>query len=101
MCFEVFAQLRFCQESRKCAVWKFSILILSYVDFCFNFCYFGFFNSHRDEMPKKKQRSDQNWLIIEKIDLTQGDDYSVWLEARSATGVAKSKMLNFSLDDIG
>lgn len=55
---------------------------------------------HRDEMPKKKQRSDQNWLIIEKIDLTQGDDYSVWLEARSATGVAKSKMLNFRLDDI-
>ncbi|XP_063150417.1 interleukin-27 receptor subunit alpha isoform X2 [Candoia aspera] len=45
-------------------------------------------------------QTGQNWLVIEQRNLTQGDDYSVWMEVRSAAGTAVSKKLNFSLDDI-
>ncbi|XP_034290302.1 interleukin-27 receptor subunit alpha [Pantherophis guttatus] len=42
----------------------------------------------------------QNWLVIERRNLTHGDKYSVWMEVRSVDGIALSKKLNFSLDEI-
>ncbi|KAG8129988.1 hypothetical protein E2320_016626 [Naja naja] len=42
----------------------------------------------------------QNWLVIERRDLTHGDEYSIWMEVRSANEIAVSKKLNFSLDEI-
>ncbi|ETE71272.1 Interleukin-27 receptor subunit alpha, partial [Ophiophagus hannah] len=42
----------------------------------------------------------QNWLVIDRTGLTHGDEYSIWMEVRSADEIAVSKKLNFSLDEI-
>ncbi|KAJ6657687.1 hypothetical protein lerEdw1_002188 [Lerista edwardsae] len=55
---------------------------------------------HRGQTQKVNSWNKQNWLVIGKNNLTQRDNYSVWLEARSAAGNATSEKLNFRLDDI-
>ncbi|XP_032067279.1 interleukin-27 receptor subunit alpha [Thamnophis elegans] len=45
-------------------------------------------------------QTGQNWLVIKREDLIRGDKYSFWMEIRSADGIAISKKLNFSLDEI-
>ncbi|XP_026537745.1 interleukin-27 receptor subunit alpha [Notechis scutatus] len=54
-----------------------------------------------DQVHSVVAQMGQNWLIIERWNLTHGDEYSVWMEVRSADGIAVSKKLNFSLDELG
>ncbi|XP_042311661.1 interleukin-27 receptor subunit alpha isoform X2 [Sceloporus undulatus] len=56
--------------------------------------------SHPGQTHSLQSQNKQNWLIVERRTLTQGDDYSVWIEVWSAAGNITSKKLNFSLDDI-
>lgn len=67
----------------------------------FVFCLLGSFTRHRDQTHAAKVPKEQNWLIIERENLVQGDTYQVWIEAQSAPGIAISNMLILHLDDIG
>ncbi|KAH0628737.1 hypothetical protein JD844_010215, partial [Phrynosoma platyrhinos] len=55
---------------------------------------------HPGQTHSVQSQNKQNWLIVERRNLTQGDNYSVWMEVCSAAGNITSKKLNFSLDDI-
>ncbi|XP_070597619.1 interleukin-27 receptor subunit alpha isoform X2 [Erythrolamprus reginae] len=52
------------------------------------------------KMPPVLAKTGQNWLVIEQKNLTLGDTYSVWIEVNSTDGMALSKKINFSLDEI-
>ncbi|XP_066474001.1 interleukin-27 receptor subunit alpha [Tiliqua scincoides] len=62
--------------------------------------YYQSLKYHRGQTRTAKPQSERNWLVIERSKLTQGEIYSVWLEAHSATGTTTSDKLNFNLDDI-
>ncbi|XP_034953141.2 interleukin-27 receptor subunit alpha [Zootoca vivipara] len=63
--------------------------------------YYKSLKFHPGNPPKRGAVGKQNWLLIEKGNMQQGDNYSVWVETnRSTAGIATSAKLNFSLDEI-
>ncbi|KAJ7317399.1 hypothetical protein JRQ81_003561 [Phrynocephalus forsythii] len=53
-----------------------------------------------NQTHSERAERGQNWLIIGRSKLTQGENYSIWLEVFSAHWNATSNKLYFNLDDI-
>uniref|UniRef100_A0A8D0DUD7 Fibronectin type-III domain-containing protein n=1 Tax=Salvator merianae TaxID=96440 RepID=A0A8D0DUD7_SALMN len=64
------------------------------------FLYYESLKFHPDQTRRVESPSGCNWVIIERSHLTQGDTYSVWVEAHSASGTATSNKISFNLDEI-